>query len=547
MLGSARFLRSLAVAAALSLAAFVLASLIGLSAVGQAVPGINNAFYRLYGLHEWPFFLLLALFVAIAGLSLMRPQAVKIQTQSPSIGHHWIVVIALGVLVGAWAGHRLVMHSYALSLDEYNAEFQSQIFARGEASAAVPARWQHFALAATPGYVTYMPVQQRWVSGYLPAYAAMRAIWLKLHIASLLNPALAGLSIILVATIARMLWPGNSAAPGLAAVLLSCSCQFFFMSMTSYSMVAHLCFNLLWLLLYLLMGQTTRNWPLLLLPWVGALAMGLHNPFPHLLFIAPFLLTMLRAKQIGRLTYIGCIYLVGGLTWLAWARMAVPAEAQSFAVGIFGIPDALQMLTEVMSISLVASWQTPVLVLGFVAALLSWRRLDRTERDLLVGIVLTLGFYVFYLRSQGHGWGYRYVYGALGNLMLLGALGLSVLGDLYGRERVRSVVIASVLCTLAVQAPLRAAQISRFVQPFAVTMRALHDASSSAVVVPSRQIWYGMDLVRNDPNGVAPLVLDGPKVSPRSREALKRAFPGGVWYVRPEELASFGLIAGTSK
>jgi hypothetical protein len=533
--------------AALSLAAFVLASRIGLTAAGQPVPGINNVFYRLYGLHEWPFFLMLALFCAAAGLSLMRPQAVKAQTQSLSVGHRWILVIALGVVLGSWAGHRLVMHSFALSLDEYNAEFQAQIFARGEASAAIPGRWEPFARAATPGYVTYMPTQRRWVSGYLPVYAAMRAIWLKPHIASLLNPILAGLSILLVATIAGMLWPGSATAPGLAAVLLACSCQFLFMSMTSYSMAAHLCFNLLWLVLYLLMGRTTRKWPLLMLPWVGAFAIGLHNPFPHLLFVAPFLLSVLRTKQFGRLTYICCIYLLGGLTWIAWARMAVPPEVQSHAFGTFGIPDGLQLLTEVMSLSLVASWQTPVLVLGFMATLLSWRWLDRNERDLLIGILLTLGFYVFYLRSQGHGWGYRYVYGTLGNLVLLGALGLSTLGELYGRERVRSVVIASVLCTLAVQAPLRATQISRFVQPFAVAMRALHDASSSAVVVPSRLIWYGMDLVRNDPDGAAPLVLDGPKVSPRTREALQRAFPGRVWYVRPEELASFGLTAGTPK
>jgi hypothetical protein len=548
MLTSTRFLRGLAVLAALSLAGYVLASVVAFSPVGQAIPGINNVFYRLYGLHEGPFFLLLGIFAAVAGLSLMRTRQPEVPSRYCKVETRRVVALALAVILIGWAGHRTVMHSFALSMDEYNAEFQSEIFAKGELSVPVPQQWRPFVRAATPGYVTFVPAQQAWVAGYLPVYAALRAIGLKLHIASLLNPILAGLSVLLIAAIARLLWPASNASPMIAAVLLACSSQFLFMSMTSYSMPAHLSFNLAWLVLYLQLDRTPRKWPLLALPWVGVLAMGLHNPFPHLLFVAPFLVTMLRRRYFGRLAYVSSFYLVGGLVWLLWSRTAVPPSVQSFAVSIFGIPDVLQVLTEAMSLSLLGSWQTPITALGIVAILAQWRRLGRIERDLLAGVALTLVFYFFYLRSQGHGWGYRYSYNVLGNLTLLATAGVTSLVQTFGSSRVRSLLVASIACSVGIQMPLRAIQINHFVQPFASAMHALKEAEDAAVVVPTDQIWYGMDLIRNSPYGPGPVLLAGSgSVSDEERAKLRQAFDGRVWYARPRDLEVFGLAVRSAE
>jgi hypothetical protein len=548
MLTYIRFLRGLAVLAALSLAGYVLASVIAFSPVGQAIPGINNVFYRLYGLHEGPFFLLLGLFAAVAGLSLMRAWQPDVRGRSWNVGTRAIVGLALVVILIGWAGHRTVMHSFALSMDEYNAEFQSEIFAKDELGVPVPPEWRPFVRAATPGYVTFVPEQQAWVSGYLPVYAALRAIGLRLHIASLLNPIFAGLSVLLIAAVARLLWPGSAASPAIAAILLACSCQFLFMSMTSYSMPAHLLFNLAWLFLYLKLDHTPRKWPLLVLPWVGVLATGLHNPFPHLLFVAPFVVTILRVKRFGLFAYVGAVYLTGAAVWLAWTHAAVPATVQSFALSIFGIPGALQLLTELMSFSLIASWQTPALVLGLLALLLARRRLGHVERDLVTGVVLSLGFYFFYLRSQGHGWGYRYSYNVLGNLALLATAGVTSVVQTFGRARVTSLLLASIACSVAIQVPLRAIQVNRFVRPFASAMHALKGADYRAVVVPADQIWYGMDLIRNIPYGSGPVLLAGSgSVSDEQRATLRRVFGARVWYPRPQDLEVFGLVVRSAE
>ena len=45
--------------------------------------------------------------------------------------------------------------------------------------------------------------------------------------------------------------------------------------------------------------------------------------------------------------------------------------------------------------------------------------MSKTVAVLGAGVVLTFAFFSFYPSTQGHGWGYRYVYGMLGNLALL--------------------------------------------------------------------------------------------------------------------------------
>jgi hypothetical protein len=244
--------RSAIILAGVSLVAWELAALVAQSPLGQAEPGLKNVFYRLYGLYERPHFLLLAAFMMGAAwyLTWRRPAFGRHESRRPRSGALVLVVTAI-VVMGSLLGHRVVMHSYPLSMDEFNAEFQSRIFETGHLSASVPEPWPDQAALITPGFVTFDAVDHSWRSAYLPVYAALRAMALKFSAASMLNPLLAAASLFCVAGIARRLWPGDSAAPALAVLMLASSSQFLATTMTVYSIPAHLSLNLLWLGLYL--------------------------------------------------------------------------------------------------------------------------------------------------------------------------------------------------------------------------------------------------------------------------------------------------------
>jgi hypothetical protein len=526
--------------------AWALAFLLARSPLGQPEPGVKNVFYRLFGLHEGPFFLLLACFMACAALLLARRRGSK---PARSLRPRGVLAAVAGlsvlVVVVSALGYRTVMHSYALSMDEYNAQFQSTIFASGRLTVPVPAPWDAIAPAITPGFVTYQPESHSWLSAYLPVYAGLRAIALRLSMASMLNPLLAGLSILLMAWIARRLWPDWLAAPALAAALLAASSQFVATSMTLYSMPAHLCFNLLWLALYLKSEQSDRCWPGLVLPWIGVLALGLHNPFPHALFVAPFLLRMLRTRRLAQVCYVGGVYLAGSALWLYWLHWSLSSQDQAVALGLFGLPGLVDLLTQVMDFGLILSWQTPVMLLGMGVAFVRVRHLRRVERDLLAGALLTFAFYACFRSTQGHGWGYRYMYGVLGNLVIVSAIGMRLLARRHGTVMAARLVIASLVVTVAVQWPLRAMQIERFIRPFAAASRFIRDGGGAAVVVPTARIWYGSDLIRNGPEFSRPVIVAQSHRNPGDqRRWLEEHVRGGVRMADLELLARLGLVVG---
>ena len=294
----------------------------------------NNAFFRLFVLHEGPFLWLLALVGALAWLTAARAsecgpsawarRAMSAAARAPVWG------VALAVLAAALVGSATLLHGVALSMDEFAASFQARIFASGRLQAAVPADWRGLAPWMTPVFVNYKPVSAVWVGSYLPVYAAMRAAFSLARAEWLTNPVLAAASIVLVAAIARQLWTGGRRVRGaaLALLFLLLSAQFLATSMSGYSMPAHLCLNLLWLWLYL--RNDTPS--LVALPWVGVLALGLHNPVPHALFVAPFLVRLLRERRFQWAAYCGIVYLAapsGGITGSSSFTPTLPGPRSS--------------------------------------------------------------------------------------------------------------------------------------------------------------------------------------------------------------------------
>jgi hypothetical protein len=521
----------------------VLAVLVHRHPIGRPEPNFDNVFYVLYGLHEPPLLAAFVLFAAIAGAYCGRLPAAATGAAVEPIIPLRPVIVAVIVGIAGWVGSRNIFLDFPLAMDEYSAVFQSRIFAAGKLVAQVPDAWQGVVESITPRFVTYLPERGAWLSGYLPVYAAMRGLFLKLGAASLLNPLLGALSVAAIAAVGNQVWRGG-ARWKLAVILLATSSQFLFTSMTTYSMPAHLLLSLCWLGLYL----NGSRWALITLPWVGVLALGLHNPFPHALFAAPFLLRLARTRGAGLIAYYAGVYGAGCAAWWLWLSYSQPLTGAVAPDALFGFPGPRGIITQLMSLSLMLSWQTPVFGLGLAVALLRWPRLNSHQKDLAAGVVLTFGFYLFFLLSQGHGWGYRYMYAVLGSAALLAAEGLAAVAGAFGWRPVMRIVAVSVGITLVFQLPMRAVQVRRFVEPFAEAATLVRSAPVPVVTLDTRSVWYGQDLVRNDPFLAEPVIVNmsSSAIAPERLDQLI-ARSGQVRHMRPEELERLGLVTGRRK
>ena len=503
--------------------------------VGLVRPLSNNIFFRLFGLLELPFIAMLA---AVALAALLAARHAANDDMRPLAPPSRRAVLALGALTLAvtTAATFAMMHALPFSMDEYSADFQARIFAGGRVAAPVAPEWHGYISTLIPIFTTFDPRSGSWLSMYLPGYAALKAPFVLLGAGGLLNPLLAAAAVLLLAAVARRLWPGDGARQWGALLALVTSSQFLVTSASAYSMPAHLALNLLWLLLWLRGDRAS----LLAAPLVGVLALGLHNPFPHALFVAPFLLRLLYERRFRVLAWMGAVYLAGSAGWLAWLRWVHPfVQNQSGLLSVFAIPSGSDLWTHAINFTLLLTWQTPVAALAMVVALLGERRLTGPMRDILLGVVATLAFYLFFPGTQGHGWGYRYVYAVLGNIALLAGAGW---GWLAASRPARLLAVASLALTVLVQLPLRAAGIERFVRPFAASMDYLTTRDADAVVVPMQAWWYGRDLQRNDPwLRERPLVVGGPTLTRYGYEQLEARFPGRVLVIEPEELVRLGM------
>ncbi|MFN2565745.1 MAG: hypothetical protein ABR499_12175 [Gemmatimonadaceae bacterium] len=505
----------------------------------RAVPSSGNVFFRLYALHEGPFLVLLAVFASLAWLAARRSGAVggpaRARSKSGSIGGPALLA-AVAVLGVTLAGTIFVMHSTPLSMDEYAAAFQARILASGRMSAPVPVEWQPFTKALVPVFIAYRAAEQVWLSSYLPAYAALRAAFATAGADVLVNPLLAAGSVLSLAGVSARLWPGDLRRARVALLYLVTSSQFLLTSMTGYSWPAHLCFNLLWL--YLILREDRLG--LAAAPWVGVVALGLHNPFPHALFVAPFLIRLLRAKRVGWIAYFGTVYGVGALAWYRLMSFSHSQVGRGAAIEEFAAPAGQTFFVQGLNLSLLLTWQAPAMALFLVAAFFLLRSLKPAERDLMAGLVLTVAFYVLFPQNQGHGWGYRYAFSVLGNAALLAA---SATVGLAGKGApARRLVALSAAAAILVQLPLRSFQAERFVRPYAATLDYIAGLPAEVVLVDPSSAYYGRDLVRNDPLfATRPVTLALPAVRPDDGRELLRRYPGRVYVLTVPEMQRLGL------
>src|SRR6478672_3632184 len=195
--------------------------------------------------------------------------------------------------------------------------------------------------------------------------------------------------------------------------------------------------------------------------------------------------------------------------WLACLWMANPF-ARTGGPGLFSqfaLPNAIAFWLQSVNLSLLFTWHAPLF--GALAAVGVWqaRKLGPLMTDIALGVALTLGFYLFFPLTQGHGWGYRYAYQVLGSLALLAAAGTPSLVAAVGARRAQALLVASFATALVVQVPLRFWQGERFIRPYAAAYRHLASRPARVVLVQEGSIWYGRDLIRNDPYLRGPVVL----------------------------------------
>jgi hypothetical protein len=495
----------------------------------------SNAFYVVFARNE-PAGLAIVVLLAAASAIWIKLGAPGFTAQSFLKPRPLVWLIAIAVFLLTAAGTSFVFHQYALSADENMADFQARIFLSGKLRQEVPPFWQPMVHLIMPTHASYFPAIHSWNSSYLPVYSVFRAMLMSMRLEWLTNPIFAAISVLAIAGIARKIWPDDPWKPLLAAALLAASSQFLVMSMTAYAMPAHLALNLVWLWLYSEPGRR-RFW---LAPFVGVAALGLHQPFFHALFAAPFLVRLVLDRRWKTVLFFALIYSVGIVSWFAWWRHFQQNFTGVGSKGTFGLYHTTAMI-QFMYLAFLLGWLAFPLVLLIPLGFARIRAAPPLLRDAAASCLLTFGFYIFVRLDQAHGWGDRYFHGALGCLILLAVAGWDSLSAKLGKSSAATFVGAGLAAALLLQLPLRCFQAEQFVRPYARAANVFHHIDADIIVFQPFMAWYSNDLLRNDPFlQQRPIIVSLLTMTRPEANLLQKAYPR-TRLIGQEQLKALGL------
>jgi hypothetical protein len=492
-------------------------AVLALASAPYSLPPITHYYFVV---QDMPVLLLVASFFLLAHLLLRTSPAPTPTWLEPRYAAPTLWTAVGTVCLTVYVGTRLVCLDYALSVDEFMALFDSRIIAAGRLLAPVAPEWRDLVPALQPIFRLPVPDDAYWVSSYLPMNAGLRAGFLWLGWPALAGVVFAAVSLLALYAIARSLWPTRADAAIVSVALLAGSSQFLVTAMTPYAMAAHLALNLVWLWLFL-----RGTWPShIMAVGVAFVACGLHQVAFHPLFAAPFLVSLVLARRWLLAFYYGGAYGAIVLFWiLYWSLLlglgSTPVD-QSGDVGlayfIQRVADMVDLRTSnliLMSANLLRflAWQAPLMLPLALVGAFAWRGRNAVVLHLALGIALTLAAVLVLMPFQGHGWGYRYLHGLLGSFALLAAQSWIWLSDrlAHMRKQLAFALLASIALSVLVLLPWRLAQVYAFVRPYAAATSAIGSAKQDVVIVDASNVWYGVDLVRNDPFlSASPKVLD---------------------------------------
>lgn len=415
--------------------------------------------------------------------------------------HPALLAIFIGLIV--CLGSIFVYRGYPLSMDEYAAVFQSKVFASGHLFGSVP-----------PGAVDWLVVpgfngaflvasheSGRVIEAYWPGFALMLAPFEFLGAPWLCNAVLASLSMVLIYHIAIEI-TGNRLAGGWALLFTMASGAFLANAISLYSMQAHLTANLLFA--WLLLKPTSPR--VFAAGLVGSFALILHNPFPHVLFALPWIVSMTANNNSRRylvpliLGYLP-LALGVGLGWFLF-KSSIASDSQvdptisALANGTFRWTNIAILNMRAAALVKMLIWAVPGL---FVLAAIGYgrHRDDRNIRLLGQSAALTFVGYLFVNLDQGHGWGYRYFHSAWGAIPILAAAAMS---SRSARPlQIESFAGAAAILSLVLLMPFQIYQIDSFVAQQLDRLPSPKRPGNNVFIVNPRGGFYLVDMIQTDP------------------------------------------------
>ncbi|MBX9663901.1 hypothetical protein [Novosphingobium sp.] len=424
----------------------------------------------------------------------------------PAVQRRTWLIVALAMLVATSAGHFLILSGYDLSRDEQMATFDATVFGQGHLVAPVPAFWRDHADVLNTLF--FYPAQPRaaWISSYLPLNAALRALFGVIAAPWLVGPFMTALGAVALFGCVRRLWPDDREAGFVALVLYAGSAQVLFAGMTSYAMPGHLALDLCWLWLFL--RRTTASDIAALA--VGFVATGLHQPLMHPMFVAPFILLLLAERRWHRAALYIAGYAAIGLFWLWWPTwIGSLVQAQPLGPRPEGVDYLSRLITTLserdpMGLpNMVANglrfiaWQHLLLVPLLLVGARRYRS-DPMIAALAGGMVITVLVMAILLPNQGHGFGYRYLHGLIGNAILLAVYGWKALGEQTGQWR--TLLLRTTAAGALVVLPLQAVMAHQFYGVSAGISARLSAIDADYIVLGGKDAATAVDLVHNPPD-----------------------------------------------
>ncbi|TXN40981.1 hypothetical protein FV232_07185 [Methylobacterium sp. WL30] len=492
--------------ALLACTAVMLAAALGLPQVLALPPTITNYFFVTDALWLTGIAFILAL-----GATVTIPEGLGRWVRLAQAPARSIGIVAFLVVLVTLIGTFVVFHGVPLSYDEVMADFDAKVFLGGHPIAPIAPEWRHSVPALATSFVLPVPNDAAWVSAYLPVNAVFRASFALFASPTLTGPVLLAVAVLALAGIARRLWPDRPDAALVAVLMLATSPQVLIAAMTPYAMTAHLALNFVWLQLFLRGGRHGHGGAIA----TGFLACGLHQVIFHPLFALPFLVGLITGRR-WRLAalYLAAYAAIGAFWTLYWHGLLVATgyAGQGEAVGCGFMVERVAMLlrdfewrgleTMAMNVVRFAAWQSPLLLPLTALAWPAIRRGEGLARPLAAGLFITVGAMFVLLPYQGHGWGYRYLHGLIGNASLLAAYGwIRITGTPAPHRRSVAAAILGLgwIAAVLILVPGRALEANRFAAPYAKAVEAIARSPADIVLVDDANLVYGMDLVRNDP------------------------------------------------
>lgn len=471
-------------------------------------------------------------------------------------------ITAVAAFVFFSIGTLLVSHDHPLSMDEYSARFQSEIFAGGQLAGKYPVALIDW-LVPRPFQNHFLVVSRETgevISAYLPGFALLLTPFTFLGIPWACNPAISAISLLALHKVAQEILSSKEAG-GWAILFALASPVFTINAMSYYSMPAHLLLNLVYTLL--LLRPTPGK--AFVAGLVGGLALVLHNPLPHALYALPWVAWLLYRRDFRSVGTLVLGYLppvLGiGVGWIVFssalqatasvgngggvAMLAAGGSLQAW-LGIVSkivtLPDMVVLLMRLAGTIKLWLWAVPGLLLLACLGFLS-RSQNAAVRLLLASAAATYVGYFLIPVDQGHGWGYRYFHSAWGVLPILAAAAVARPAvNVQPSTRLISVAGYLALSSLVLSTALRLYQVEAFIDQQLKQLPLVETSEPTVAFVEKRSGYYMMDLVQNHPRLQSKRVIMLSQGAERNAQLMRELDPtarrvaigpwGETWRIR---------------